>query len=393
MKNSMLLFRAVFIVLIGLLLSNCSSDDDNPIGPVIPVAQPPMTWKTVSGGANHTVAIRSDGSLWAWGSNEKGQLGNGTYLDGGLPQRIGNAADWKAIACGIYHTMALKTNGTLWAWGANDYKQLGVGLTANSVNHPVQIGTATDWKLVVSCNNHTVAVKNNNTSYTWGSYNYNIGLDHFFPLPDIPMPTQFATVNWQSVSTGDATNLFVKPDGTLWGNGRNANYELGFTAAENHSFVWETPIQIGTDTNWKSVESGNYFSTAMKTDGTLWTWGVLADAWPTFSITPKQVNTDTWITVAAGISHTLAIRSDGTLWAWGNNSFGQFGDGSTILSRRSPGQSGTDTDWTALYIDYQTSFGKKADGTLWAWGVNRNGQLGNGSTVDSNVPILIPCPQ
>ncbi len=161
MKNLSLMLSAIF----ALLLTSCSSDDAPTA--ITPVLLPPMTWKTVSAGAEHTAAIRSDGSLWTWGSNEWGQLGNGNYLDGGLPQRVGTDTDWKAISCGLNHVIALKTNGTIWAWGANDYKQLGTGSVANSVNHPVQIGSGSDWTMIASKNNHTIAVKSNGTTWTW----------------------------------------------------------------------------------------------------------------------------------------------------------------------------------------------------------------------------------
>lgn len=159
MKKLTLILSLWFV----LLLAGCSSDDASTA--VTPVLLPPMTWKTVSAGEEHTAAIRSDGSLWTWGSNEWGQLGNGNYLDSGLPQRIGTDTNWKAISCGRNHVIALKTNGTIWAWGANDYKQLGTGVVANSVNHPVQIGSGSDWTMIASKNNHTVAVKSNGT--TW----------------------------------------------------------------------------------------------------------------------------------------------------------------------------------------------------------------------------------
>ncbi|HOZ76217.1 MAG TPA: hypothetical protein PLS51_11400 [Flavobacterium sp.] len=391
MKKLTLILSLWFV----LLLAGCSSDDAPTA--VTPVLLPPMTWKTVSAGEEHTAAIRSDGSLWTWGSNEWGQLGNGNYLDSGLPQRIGTDTNWKAISCGRNHVIALKTNGTIWAWGANDYKQLGTGVVANSVNHPVQIGSGSDWTMIASKNNHTVAVKSNGTTWNWGNYNYNPGYDNGNPLPMIPTPTQFASGNWQAITASDASNLLLKSDGTLWGNGRNSLFELAHVVDDRYHILYETPIQIGTENNWKTVNAGHYHVIATKTDGTLWSWGWVALGLGSSTIygIPKQIGTaNNWLYAANGIAHSMAIRTDGTIWSWGGNSFGQLANGAmTSASTETPQQIGTDADWVAIYAGHQSSFAKKSDSSLWAWGKNAAGQLGNGDTVSSAVPILIACPQ
>lgn len=387
----------LLVLMVATFGSGCSSDDNTAVQPA--VVQPPMTWKTVANGLYHTVAIRSDGTLWAWGGNQYGQLGNGTYLDGGFPEQIGTASNWKAIACGQSHTVALQTNGTLWAWGRNNLRQLGNGSIASSINHAVQIGAATDWKTIAALNNHAVAIKTDGTAYHWGNYDHNEFFQLDDPQPNIAVPTQLTGANFETASAGDASNLLLKTDGSLWGNGRSFFYELGLSASptpdELHLF-YEIPVQIGSDTHWKLLAAANRHSVALKTDGSLWAWGLgIADDYNTFSMTPRQVGTDTnWRQAVSGLNHALCIKTDGTLWGWGTNMQGQLAGATPAnIALGHPEQIGDDDDWQTVHSKYVSSFAIKSDGSLWAWGFNAQGQLGNGSTLDSFVPILIPCPQ
>jgi YD repeat-containing protein len=137
---------------------------------------------------------------------------------------------------------------------------------------------------------------------------------------------------------------------------------------------------------------------AVKTDGTLWAWGYngfgeLGDGTTTQRVTPVQVGTDTrWASVAAGQWHTVAVKTDGTLWAWGNNSYGQLGDGTTT-QRHAPVQVGIDTNWASVAGSVAAGYGHtvatKTDGTLWAWGYNASGQLGNGTTTQRVTPMQV----
>jgi len=102
-------------------------------------------WQSVVCGYYHTVALKSNGTLWAWGANNYGQLGDGTTLGKSSPIQVGSATDWQSVACDSEHTMALKSAGTLWAWGRNNYGQFGDGSTVNK-SIPVQVGSDTDWQ-------------------------------------------------------------------------------------------------------------------------------------------------------------------------------------------------------------------------------------------------------
>jgi alpha-tubulin suppressor-like RCC1 family protein len=292
----------------------------------------------ISAGNAHTVGIKGDGSLWSWGNNLSGQLGNGTNTGQLSPIQIGTANNWASISAGEYYTMAIKQDGTLWAWGSNGNGQLGDATTANKTS-PIQIGTATNWASVSAGSNHTLA---------------------------------------------------IKTDGTLWAWGNNGNGRLG----NGNSIQQTSPIQIGSDINWQSVETGDEYSVAIKTTGTLWAWGYNGSGQlgigsnTSVNIPTQAGSATTWRSVSALGSHVVAVRTNGTLWTWGENNFGQLGDGTT-LSKNVPTQIGVAVDWDIVSAGNMHSAATKTNGNLWTWGANIEGQLGNGTFTNSNVPVSI----
>ena len=185
--------------------------------------------------------------------------------------------------------------------------------------------------------------------------------------------------------------LATKTDGTLWSWGSG-------TALGHGDIIFKSsPVQVGTDTNWKNISAGSSFSFAIKTNGTLWSWGSngqgqLGQNDTTTKSSPVQVGTDTdWKYVAAGASATLAIKENGTLWAWGRNSttspVSQLGLNDTIF-RSSPVQVGTDADWEYIFI-FDTGVAIKTNGTLWMWGQNNFGQLGQNDTINRSSPVQV----
>jgi alpha-tubulin suppressor-like RCC1 family protein len=345
----------------------------------------------IAAGAFHTVAIKADGSLWAWGYNTFGQLGDGTTTDRNAPTQIGTGTDWVKVAMGsqAVDTLAIKANGSLWAWGYNFSGNLGDGTTTDR-HVPTQIGTGTDWVNVASGAGHTMAIKANGSLWAWGGNWYgNLGDG---TTTDRHVPTRIGTgTDWATVAAGEYHTVAIKTDGSLWAWGDNEYGQLGDGTTTDS----RAPTRIDTGTDWFMVAAGEYYTVAIKTDGSLWAWGdndngQFGDGTTTDSLVPTRIGTSTqWTPVTVGSYHTIAINGfDGVLYAWGNNGFGQLGDGTTTR-RYVPTQVTSKLGWAWIAAGISHSVAVNADGTLWAWGENSHGQLGDGTSISRRVPTQV----
>lgn len=350
-------------------------------------------WSKISAGFNHTSGVKSDGTLWTWGQNTHGQLGDNTVSHRSSPVQIGSDYNWSYVTTGDYYTIAIKTDGTLWAWGQNTYGELGQSDTV-SRSSPVQIGTLANWSKVDGGNNHVLATKTDGTLWAWG-FNGNGELGNSTTISR-SSPVQIGTLStWSSVTAGSNHGFAIKNDNTLWGWGRGAFGELGDNTTNNSS----SPIQIGT--SFSTVSAGGYYTLAVKTDGTLWGWGYnnkyqLGLANTTTYSSPVQIGTG-YASVSAGpdsgglnYATSLAVKTNGTLWGWGNNSDGQVGTDINVGSSvTSPVQVGTDTDWSITAAGIAHGVALKTNTTLWSWGNNGNGQVGDNTTINRSSPVQI----
>jgi len=347
------------------------------------------SWSSVAAGYYHSLAIKTDGSLWAWGLNGNGQLGLGDDDDRSSPVQVGGEeTTWSSVAAGGHYSLAIKNDGSLWAWGRNDDGQLGNGTQTNE-SSPVQIGGETAWSSVVAGGYHSLAIKNDGSLWAWG-------LNDDGQLGDGTNENRLSPVQiggetaWSSVVAGGYHSLAIKNDGSLWAWGRNFFGQLGDGTQTNES----SPVQIGGETAWSSVAAGGAHSLAIKNDGSLWAWGSngggqLGDGTQTGKLSPVQIGGETaWSSVAAGGSYSLAIKTDGTLWAWGYNIFGQLGDG-TYENRLSPVPIEDQETWSSVAAGNYHSFAIKTDGSLWAWGDNGFGRLGLGDDDDRSTPTFL----
>jgi len=231
-------------------------------------------WKQVAcaGAGNHTAAIKTDGTLWTWGRGTEGQLGDNTAVSTSTPvQTFTTSTNWKQVSCGTNFTSAIKTDGTLWTWGINSAGELGVNNLTSPRCTPVTTFTGgTNWKQVACGGNHTAAIKTDGTLWTWGG-NATFGQLGDNTATDRSTPVQVfgSATNWKQVACGGNHTAAIKTDGTLWTWGRNSNGQLGTGGADK-----PTPVQVASVTNWKQVSCSNLNTAAIKTDGTLWTWGV-----------------------------------------------------------------------------------------------------------------------
>jgi Secretion system C-terminal sorting domain/Regulator of chromosome condensation (RCC1) repeat len=297
--------------------------------------------------SNYTIIARqTDGTLWGKGYNQRATMGDGTTTTSGTFVQIGTGNNWTDnYSISYSHALAIKTDGTLWVWG-EDHGQLGIPTSATT----------------------------------------NTGV----PV----LPTQVGTSNnWTAVACGLGHSLAIKSDGTLWAWGANQEGQLGIGVGIAGQ---ATPIQVGTANNWLKVFANDFYSFAIKTDGTLWSWGQggsgvgIADALgyiglPNDYLSPHQVGTATnWTTASISSSVAMGIKSDGTLWVWGRSNYGQFGNGTpigTFYENLLPTQLGTDTNWKDINLSALPScMALKTNGTRWGWGDNNYYSLGNGTT-------------
>ena len=341
-------------------------------------------WQSVSAGRDHTIALKPDGTLWAWGFNGSGQLGDGTTTNKDIPTQVGKDSNWKDVFAGVNSSFAIKTDGTLWAWGSNLFGVLGDGAFSLSRSTPFRIGTSSNWKSISVGTAFTIGLKTDGTLWGWGdnSQGYlGIGSSASY------VPVQLgADTNWASVSVGGFHTIAMKLDGTLWAWGSNASGELG----DGTTVQKNSPKRIGTDTNWQSIGAGNDFSMATKTNGSLWTWGKndlgqLGNGTYDNQYIPTQVGTDfNWKSISTGYDNAVAIKTGGTLWAWGSIiGSARLGINDT---NNTPKQIGTSTDWQSITSGDWHSFAFRTDGTLWAWGDYLWGKLGTGNSVNSTEP-------
>jgi alpha-tubulin suppressor-like RCC1 family protein len=300
-------------------------------------------WKQVAGGLFHTAAIKTDGTLWTWGrNNNNGQLGDNTTTSRSTPvTTFAGGTNWKQVAGGGFHTAAIKTDGTLWTWGLNSYGQLGDNTIITRSTPVTTFAGGTNWKQVACGRLHTAAVKTDGTLWTWGLNSYGQLGDNTIISRSTPVTTFAGGTNWKQVSCGRFHTLAIKTDGTLWTWGSNGSGQLGDNTTTSRSIPVTT---FAGGTNWKQVAGGGYYTAAIKTDGTLWTWGdnspygQLGDNTGTNRSTPVTTfaGGTNWKQVSGGENHTAAIKTDGTLWTWGDNSpYGQLGD-NTITNRLTP---------------------------------------------------------
>jgi alpha-tubulin suppressor-like RCC1 family protein/pimeloyl-ACP methyl ester carboxylesterase len=342
-------------------------------------------------GSYHTVAVKSDGTVWAWGNNGYGQLGDGSTTDRLTPVQVPGLTGVVSLAAGDAHTVAVKSDGTVWAWGYNASGQLGNGSTTNRLI-PVQVPGLTGVVRAAAGKYHTVAVKSDGTVWAWGFNSYGQLGDgsRTDRLTPVHVPGLTGVV---SVAAGIDHTVALKSDGTVWAWGHNGFGVLGDGSMTDRL----TPVQVSGLTGAVSVATGFYkYTVAVKSDGTVWAWGFngagqLGDGSTTDRPTPVQVSgLASVVSVAAGIDHTVAVKSDGTVWAWGGNAVGQVGDGSTT-NRLTPVQVPGLTGVVSAAAGSYHTVAVKSDGTVWAWGYNRFGQLGNGSTPDNTfAPVHVP---
>jgi alpha-tubulin suppressor-like RCC1 family protein len=288
----------------------------------------------------------------------------------------------------------LSTSTRLWAFGVGTSGQLGDN-TIVTKSSPVQTTAfGTNWKQISNSmsNATTTCIKTDGTLWSWGLGTTGQLGDNTILSKSSPVQTVAGGTNWIQCASGFTHTAAVKSDGTLWTWGANATYgQLG----DNTVAPKSSPVQtVAFGTNWKSVSSGSYHCAATKTDGTLWTWGrntsgQLGDNTIVHRSSPVQTTAfgSNWVQISCGYYYTAAVKNDGTLWTWGINTSGQLGE-NTATSRSSPIQTvAYGTNWRQVSAGNSMTACIKTDGTLWTWGQGTNGTLGDNTAVSKSSPV------
>ncbi len=328
--------------------------------------------------------------LWLWGDNRYGRLTGTNDGNRSSPVQLGADTNWGLISGGRYCTAGIKTDGTLWVWGSNE-----IILERVNRSSPVQVGSSTNWSKVAAGDSSVYAIKTDGTLWSWGQNSYgNLGLNDRGNYARKSSPTQIGTdTNWSEISAGRFCVSAVKTNGTLWAWGINTFGQLGFNDITYRS----SPVQVGSSTDWSKPVATGQCGFAIKTNGTLWSWGnnssgqlgqgdVISRSSPTqvgastnwseMAATPHLTWTSPYSSVAA------AIKTDGTLWTWAApNGYGALGLNDNT-PRSSPTQVGSNTNWYKIAVSRFNMVSIKTDNTLWVWGGNNNGQLGLNNRFD-----------
>ena len=352
-------------------------------------ADPSLRWSQIVAGSTHCLAISlEDGSPWVWGGGTLGQLGDGRFRSSSVPTRL----PWSGVAAlsaGAFHSVMALSDGTLLSWGSDLYGQLGDARPVRFTN-PTRVGAGTNWSTATAGAKFTAALDDAGRLFTWGlNADGQLGLGDDVSR-DAPDPVGAPSFVLSSVSVGRNHTLAVENDGTLWAWGDNSFGKLGIPDA----VMTHAPTQVGAENDWKRVVAGYDHSFAIKQNGSLWAWGQnyrgrlgLDEISATNSPTRVGSGND-WATVCTGFAHSIGLKTNGTLWALGTNDVGQLGTGS-VRDGRIPLQIGSDEDWALVTAGRNFTVAIKMDGTLWAWGDNSEFQLGISGTSSTNLPALV----
>ena len=322
-----------------------------------PVQIPGNNWGPMAASTNlgaMMASVKTDGTLWTWGNNEQGALGQNSEVDYSSPVQVPGTT-WARAAVTSKNVLASKTDGTLWALGEGDEGALGQNDVVDR-SSPVQIpgstwGTGVQQLIAGDGQTDTgqwiTAIKTNGTLWSWGGPNDRgeLGVNN---RTQYSSPIQVGSdTTWLSATAGDCSAAAIKTDGTLWSWGYNGHGRLGL----NNTTTYSSPVQV-PGTSWKQVSMAQYNGGAVRTDGTLWLWGnnnegQLGQGNNTVYSSPKQVPGTSWDYIQAGQKSYLAVKTDGTIWTWGNNEYGTLGHNNSgnPTNLNSPVQVGSDTDW------------------------------------------------
>jgi len=342
----------------------------------------------VMAGQYHVVSLRSDGTVWTWGYNNSGQLGDNSTTQHNSAEQVSGLSGIVQVTAGAYHNLALTSTGTLYAWGLNSSDQLG-DTTTTTRKTPVLVkktgGTNLDnIAQIWSGGYHNFALDNNGTLWAWGLNTSGQLGDGGTTSQSVAEALTSLTGSVTQLAVGSYHTLLLTPTGTVEAWGLNMTGQVGNgTMTDQHSPGAVSGLSGVTIT---ALAGGDEHSVALANDGTVYAWGYngngqIGDNTTTNRASAVHLSSFSSVTqIEAGYDHTLALKNDGTMWAWGSNSFGELGNGNSAQSKVPVQVSGISGGVVQLTAGNEDSFVLKNDGTLLVFGSNRNGQLGSGAS-------------
>ncbi len=342
-------------------------------------------YSQLSCGYWHSLKLDKDGSVWAWGANWYGQLGNKSTNDSSIPLKVLDLKDVISVSSGAFHNLALKKDGSVWAWGANIYGQLGINSDDLFRSYPIKISGLSNV-IAISCgDSHNLALTSDGNVWSWG-LNFKGQLGNGTTINSrIPVRIQGIS-NIKSVYAGKCYSLAVTSEGTVWRWGLNLER---YSDANSFSSI---PLEISVLKNIKYIACGSNHCLALSTNGYVWGWGSDGNGQRGFTGTnlnnsyTRVVSLSNIISIACGDSHSMALKSDGTVWVWGGGTNLGYGD-SAATSR--PIKIKNLINIKEISSNYDHFLAIDGNNELWSWGKNWKGQIGDGTTIDKKLPTKI----
>lgn len=356
-----------------------------------------LYWST--GSSWYPIVQTTVSVAWSWGYNN-GRLGDNTTTSRSSPVSVVGITCWLKLGTGGQggSPVGIQCNGTAWAWGPGGSGQLGNGANANTSSPVSVIGGFSDWCQSASGNNHNVGVRRNGTAWSWGSNYFGKLGDGTTLDKNSPVSVVGGFADWCQLAAGERHTLGTRTNGSAWSWGRNTS-SLGGTGqlGDNSTTNKSSPVSVvGGFADWCQLGAGRYHSVGVRSNGSAWAWGdntagrlgnnsINAQSSPV-SVVGGFTN---WCQIDAGTTHSIAIRSAGSVWTWGCNGAGQLGNNSTV-NRSSPvSVVGGFADWCRIASGGAHNIAIRTNSTVWSWGNNLCGQLGNNSVVSTSSPVSI----
>lgn len=390
----------------------------------------------MSVGANHVCSARDYGSGWCWGMGSQGRLGNNLTTNANKPVFvIGPGGSYQpnnlvAMSAGSYHSCGIAADGSAWCWGETLNGRVGDNQTTTDRLMPVIVHTDSglpgwvDWKVISAGQEHTCGVRNDGSAWCWGrGLNYRLGnastSDRTRPINVHTDTTSPGWTDWVTISAGTLHSCGIREDGTAWCWGAASEGRLGNNTTAPDA---QRPVQVQTNTgpggwnDWVTIKAGEFNTCGLRSNGTIWCWGrattgSLGDGQTaTAMLRPVQVKDDVgtgtwsdWVAVdvsggdtnSGSLPHACGVRANGTMWCWGAAEYGKLGNGTTAPNVSLPVQvqdnvgPGFWTDWLGVSVSGRQSCGLRADGSMWCWGYNVNGAVGDGTNTDRSRPAQV----